>query len=328
MSAHHVVVEPDHGIEPVVALLRSAVASVLIKQFTFNHPVLLDEVLALHDRGVRVRVLLNGAKATGERLNDPFFARFQERGIDVAWSNPAFLVTHEKTVVVDGARALIATFNFMEKYFQETRDYGVVVSDPVTVQELAACFEKDWNREAFHPQAGSPLGWSPGQARGVVCAVIDKARRTLDIQHPKFAEPVIVQRIAEAVERGVHVRVLCGGKHGLHQPDLMYSFALWSLARRWGVRVHKQKNLRVHAKLVIADGRQAFLGSQNFDQPAFDCRREVGLVLDDAKDLQVLGSVFEQDWTHSVKYEPPSPLDAPSADENQDFGHDPLLDHE
>ncbi|MBM6596410.1 phospholipase D-like domain-containing protein [Microvirga pudoricolor] len=328
MSGHHLVVQPDHGVEPVIRFLRSATSTALIKQFTFNHPALLDEVLALHERGVKVRVLLNGAKATGERLNDDFFNRLKERGIDVAWSNPAFLVTHEKTVVVDSERALIATFNFMEKYFSETRDYGVFVSDPAMVSQIVACFERDWNRETYHPHEEAGLGWSPGNARHVISSLIDGAHHTLDIQHPKFAEPLVFERIAAAVERGVKVRVLCGGKHGLHQPDMMYSFALWNLGHRMGARVHKQKNLRVHAKLIVADGKRAFLGSQNLDQPAFDLRREVGVLLHEAKTIQDVLEVFETDWRQSVRYEAPYPLDAASIAESQDFEHDPLLAHD
>jgi hypothetical protein len=34
------------------------------------------------------------------------------------------------SIIVDGKSALLATFNFMEKYFQATRDYGVLTNDP------------------------------------------------------------------------------------------------------------------------------------------------------------------------------------------------------
>ena len=126
MSGPKLIVQPDDGEKPVVNFLDiRARKTVALKQFTFTHPLLLDTVIALHQKGVRVRVMLNGAKTTGERLNDPFFETMKSTGIEVQWSNPSFLVTHEKSIVVDGKSALLATFNFMEKYFQATRDYGV-----------------------------------------------------------------------------------------------------------------------------------------------------------------------------------------------------------
>jgi phosphatidylserine/phosphatidylglycerophosphate/cardiolipin synthase-like enzyme len=272
--------------------------------------------------------MLNGAKATGERLNDPFFEKMKSTGIEVQWSNPSFLITHEKSIIVDGKSALLPTFNFMEKYFQATRDYGVLTNDPVQVEQIQNCFDCDWKRKPFHPLEDAGLAWSPGYARQFVCKLIDRARKTLDVQHPKFAEPVILERMLAAIDRGVRVRILCGGKHGLHQPDLMYSFALWRLMHQAGARVHKQKNLRAHAKLLVVDDKWALLGSQNFDQPAFDLRREVAIEVGDAAIVQDLTSMFERDWETSRKYEPPYPVDKPAEEEEHEFPHDTVLMHD
>ena len=328
MSGRKLIVQPDHGEKPVMDFLNSAHKTVALKQFTFTHPLLLDTVMALHKKGVRVRIMLNGAKATGERLNDPFFEKMKSTGIEVQWSNPSFLVTHEKSIIVDGKSALLPTFNFMEKYFQATRDYGVLTNDPVQVEQIQKCFDCDWKREPFHPLEDAGLAWSPGYARQFVCKLIDRARKTLDIQHPKFAEPVILERMLAAIDRGVRVRILCGGKHGLHQPDLMYSFALWRLMHQAGARVHKQKNLRAHAKLLVVDDKWAVLGSQNFDQPAFDLRREVAIEVGDAAIVQDLTSMFERDWETSRKYEPPYPVDKPAEEEEHEFPHDMVLMHD
>jgi cardiolipin synthase A/B len=328
MSGRKLIVQPDHGEKPVMDFLNSAHKTVALKQFTFTHPLLLDTVMALHKKGVRVRIMLNGAKATGERLNDPFFEKMKSTGIEVQWSNPSFLVTHEKSIIVDGKSALLPTFNFMEKYFQATRDYGVLTNDPVQVEQIQKCFDCDWKRKPFHPLEDAGLAWSPGYARQFVCKLIDRARKTLDVQHPKFAEPVILERMLAAIDRGVRVRILCGGKHGLHQPDLMYSFALWRLMHQAGARVHKQKNLRAHAKLLVVDDKWALLGSQNFDQPAFDLRREVAIEVGDAAIVQDLTSMFERDWETSRKYEPPYPVDKPAEEEEHEFPHDTVLMHD
>ena len=328
MSGHKLIVQPDHGEKPVMDFLNSAHKTVALKQFTFTHPLLLDTVMALHKKGVRVRIMLNGAKATGERLNDAFFEKMKSTGIEVQWSNPSFLVTHEKSIIVDGKSALLPTFNFMEKYFQATRDYGVLTNDPVQVEQIQKCFDCDWERKPFHPLEDAGLAWSPGYARQFVCKLIDRARKTLDVQHPKFAEPVILERMLAAIDRGVRVRILCGGKHGLHQPDLMYSFALWRLMHQAGARVHKQKNLRAHAKLLVVDDKWALLGSQNFDQPAFDLRREVAIEVGDAAIVQDLTSMFERDWETSRKYEPPYPVDKPAEEEEHEFPHDTVLLHD
>lgn len=321
------IVQPDHGVAPVIDFLRSAKSEILIKQFTFDHPLLLEELLSLHKRGVHVRVMLNGAKATGERINDATFAALENAGIAVEWSCPNFLVTHEKSIVVDREAALLATFNFMEKYFSDTRDYGIITTDPTSVDQLIACFEHDWQRTEFKPQHSHQLAWSPGNARSLVCDLLDGAEKSIDIQHPKFAEPVIFERVHAALKRGVEVRVLCGGRHGIHQPDLMHSFALWRVLRELGGRVHKQRNLRSHGKLIIADNIKALVSSQNIDQPAFDVRREVGIIVESGPVVKILSAIFQSDWEASRRYEPPYPTEQLDESEEAELFHANEIQH-
>jgi cardiolipin synthase A/B len=140
------------------------------------------------------------------------------------------------------------------------------------VAQVAAGFDADWQRQSFHsdPQAG--LLWSVSNARPLMARFIDRARHSLDIQHPKFVDATIVDRLGAAQERGVHVRVLCGGRHGLSDYDVLDTFASLRILHRTGIRVHRQKHLKLHAKLMLADARRALLGSMNIDRSAFDLR--------------------------------------------------------
>ena len=134
-------------------------------------------------------------------------------------------------------------------------------------------------------------------------------RASLDIQHPKYVDAVILDHIAAAADRGVKVRVLCGGKHGISEWDILDTFASLRTLKRFGVKVHKQKNLRVHAKLLIVDGEHVLVGSMNIDRSAFDLRRELGITINDPDVVGRLREVFETDWELSHHYEPPDPLD-------------------
>jgi cardiolipin synthase len=156
---------------------------------------------------------------------------------------------------------------------------------------------------------------------------IDTARVRLDIQHPKYVDAVILDHIAAAADRGVKVHVLCGGKHGISEWDILDTFASLRTLRRFGVKVHKQKNLRVHAKLLIADGTHALVGSMNIDRSAFDMRRELGVTVKEPEIVARLKHVFDSDWDLSHHYEPPDPLLAIEHHED-DFPHDEELMHE
>jgi len=321
------IVEPDDGLGPVLEFLRSAQSSLLIKQFTFTEASLIQAVIDRHDDGVDVRVMLNPARSGGDRANDETFARLADAGVNVAWSNPKFYVTHEKSIVADGRAALVATFNLCEKYFTLTRDYGVITHEPQHVAQIMQVFEADWAQGDWQPRAYEGLLWSNANSRYHMAQFIDSARRRLDIQHPKYVDVAILDRIAEAAERGVKVHVLCGGKHGISDWDVLDTFASLRTLRRIGVKVHKQKNLRLHAKLLIADGERALVGSMNIDRSAFDLRRELGITLGEPAIVARLQQVFDSDWALSHHYEPPDPLD-PSKHTEDDFPHDPELVHE
>jgi phosphatidylserine/phosphatidylglycerophosphate/cardiolipin synthase-like enzyme len=94
------------------------------------------------------------------------------------------------------------------------------------------------------------------------------------------------------------------------------------------VKVHKQKNLRLHAKLILADGERALIGSMNIDRSAFDLRRELGTIVSDGGIVDRLNQVFESDWELSHHYDTPDPLDPELHKQETDFPHDPDLYHE
>jgi cardiolipin synthase len=323
----HLIVQPDDGVTPVRQFIRTARHSLLIKQFTFTEPSLIDAVIDRKSQGVATRVILNAKRSGGDRANDATFEAFQKAGVDIRWGNPKFYVTHEKSIVVDGNAALIATFNLVEKYFTLTRDYGVLVFDSDKIKEITEGFEADWTQSDWAPSNATGLLWSNHNARALMSGFIDRAEKTLDVQHPKFVDATILDRLVAAAHRGVHVRVLSGGRHGISDWDILDTFSSLRVLHRFGVKVHKQKNYRLHAKLLIADHKIALVGSMNIDRSAFDLRRELGTITDDAKIVARLEQVFANDWGESHHYDAPDPLD-PASHHETDFPHDPDLMHE
>jgi len=322
-----VIVQPDDGVQPVRDFLASAQKSLLIKQFTFTEPSLVAAVIERHQAGVAVRVMLNPARSGGDRANDETFEQFSAAGVNVQWSNPTFYVTHDKSIVVDETAALVATFNLCEKYFTLTRDYGVITTDAEHVAQIVEVFDADWSHTDWEPSQYHGLLWSNSNSRYHMAKFIDTAEHRLRIQHPKYVDAVILDHIAAAVGRGVNVHVLCGGKHGISDWDILDTFASLRTLRRFGAKVRKQKNLRVHAKLVIVDDHEALVGSMNIDRSAFDLRRELGVMVKDPDAVAQLSQVFDADWETSHHYEPPDPLDS-SQHHEDDFPHDPELVHE
>ena len=66
-----------------------------------------------------------------------------------------------------------------------------------------------------------------------------------------------------------------------------------------GIKVHKLHHMKLHAKLVMADGERAIVGSVNLAPGSFDERRELAIEVDDRKIVRRLGRVIDHDWKHS-----------------------------
>lgn len=121
--------------------------------------------------------------------------------------------------------------------------------------------------------------------------------------------------------------MLCGGGHGLAGVDRLDTFASLRVLKHFGVKVHKQKSLSPHAKLLVVDGKRALLGSANIDRGAFDLRRELGAMVADKPALRRLTEVFEADWQDGHRYDAPDPMLA-HAHVEEGFPHDPAVTHD
>jgi phosphatidylserine/phosphatidylglycerophosphate/cardiolipin synthase-like enzyme len=326
-QSQRLLVMPEDGVAAVVELIEGASEQLLLKQFKLQSQEVEDALRRAHGRGVDVRVMLNPHTSGGERWNDEAFERLQGWGLNVAWTHEAFPVTHEKSIVIDRQAVLVSTFNLSDKYFTETRDYGIVSHNPEVVSQAIAGFEADWNREFFAPELSVGLLWSSAHSRGQMARIIDAAESTLWIQHPKFVDAVILERILCARDRGVKVRVLCGGKHGISDWDIYDTFSSLRIMARFGVKIRRQKHLKLHAKLILIDGSFAQTGSMNIDRSAFDIRRELGIEIDAPAVVSRLKDVFSSDWEQAAKYNAPDPLD-PSSHENGELPPDPHFVHD
>jgi phosphatidylserine/phosphatidylglycerophosphate/cardiolipin synthase-like enzyme len=69
-----------------------------------------------------------------------------------------------------------------------------------------------------------------------------------------------------------------------------------SVAKRSGLNAQKLAGRRLHTRTIIRDRSQAFMGSQSLRSEELDQRRELGLIVQDAKTVKLLLETFESDW--------------------------------
>jgi cardiolipin synthase A/B len=301
-AVHHLIVQPDDGIAPILKTLDGAKKSLDIKMFQFTDPVLMQAVVNAHQRGIKVRVMLNPSRFTGEHDNDEAFEIFKNAQVPIKDTNPKYPITHEKSMVVDSSQAFIMSLNWAPKYFGETRDYGLVTNDPAEVAEVAGCFEADWNRTDFTPPPVSNLIWSVGKSRQAVIDFIDSAEKSLFIQHEKYVDTPVIEALVRAkMKRSVQVHAMALPVHSLREFYRLDGVAGLRLLGDLGINVHKLQGTHLHAKLILADKHRALLSSFNIYPKCFNERRELGIRFDDKHLIKRLVEIFEKDWENSKR---------------------------
>src|SRR5271168_1707283 len=293
------VVLPDDTAPPILDAVNHAEKSLRIKMFIFSDPGLLHAVIAAHRRGVKVRIMLNPERRSGKKENADSRKLLTEAGVEIMDSNPAFDVTHEKSMVVDDKAAFIHSLNWTTGNLTETRDYAIVTSNAHEVDEVIECFEADWNRKEFNPGEHSHLIWCIGNGRQRIGQFIDDAKESLWVQNERYQDPVIIEKLVSAKVRGVKVHVLARPPHKLKKEKLVEAVGGLRIMADVGIKVHKLKGLKLHAKLLFADRARAIIGSINLAPGSFDSRRELAIEVRDQEVMDRLHTVAHQDWGNS-----------------------------
>jgi len=155
-------------------------------------------------------------------------------------------------------------------------------------------------RQLFSPN-GSHLVISPENSRTMLSEFVARARHQLLIYDPKVSDTAIVKLLRERVKRGVDVRIL--GRIGNNARDLPHE---------------KFPGKRLHARAIVRDRRDAFVGSMSLRRLELDSRREAGIIVRSAHVVGELVSTFEEDWAQTDSGKKPESEKKADAGESHD----------
>ena len=299
MSYRSIIVLPDDTPKVIFDAINNAKISIKIKMFIFSDPDLIKAVIGAKNRGVNVQIMLNPARRSGEEENEETRKKLEEAGIDVKDSNPEFGITHEKSMVVDSETAFIKSLNWSTKNLTSTRDYAVITTHKHEVEEVIAGFDSDWNRQKFELGDSANLIWCRGNGRERIARLIDGAKHTLFVQNERYQDSVIIERFVRAAVRGVKVHVMALPPHSIKKEKLVEAVGGLRIMDDVGIKVHKLRHLKLHGKMLLADGSRAIIGSINLAPGSFDDRRELAIEVHDEDIVDRLHKVIKYDWENS-----------------------------
>ncbi len=299
MSHRSLIVLPDDTGQQIIDAIENAKKSILIKMFLFSDPDLINAVIRAHQRGLKIKVMLNPSRRNGEEENEDTRKLLEDAGIEVRDSNPLFVLTHEKSMVIDEKLAFVKSLNWETKNLTETRDYAIITSHPHEVEEIILCFEADWERKDFDPGENARLIWCSNNGRARIARFIDEAQHSLFVQNERFQDLVIIERLVRAKSRGVKVHVMVRPPHTLKMEKIVEGVGGLRIMDDIGIKIHKLKHLKLHGKMLLADGCRAIIGSINLSPGSFDHRRELAIEVHDTDVIERLEKIAHHDWENS-----------------------------
>jgi phosphatidylserine/phosphatidylglycerophosphate/cardiolipin synthase-like enzyme len=324
--------------DSLIELLRAAKTNVFIASFILGDQLVIDEIVAAADRltgGVYVITALDerslrrgleeydldeSTESPEERRKN--FKRLTSRGIYVRGHESC----HAKFAIADNSLALVGSANFVKNGFVWTGEANVVIRSASEVGRLKRLFTQLWYegctyeippgvtyKVAQRAPTASPaqlpaeqtssgsIVWTndSGSTSLLECIkeVINSARTSLILSSYSIVgmesnPDLLFNDIISAARRGVNVSLFvrqrnawpsqCEDLNSLHEE---------------GVGIFA--DVRNHAKVAIADGREAVLFSANFDAAhGLNSGVEVGYRLSDPAEIRQLVAYLD----HAIEY--------------------------
>jgi cardiolipin synthase len=270
-------IQPEGGIDPLLEPLRQAKKSIQILIFRIDRSEVEKALVEAAARGVAVQALIAYTNRGGDKNLRRFEMRLLERGITVTRTSDDLVRYHGKMFIVDAKELYLLAFNFTHLDISMSRSFALITSKPSLVKEAVKLFEADVKRVPY--VAGEKdFVVSPSNAREQLEKFIKGAKRQLLMYEMKISDHEFVKMLTDKVSEGVDVRII-----GTTQA-------------KGSLLPIRKLPTRLHARAIMRDGESAFLGSQSLRKLEMEARREIGIIVHDAKIVKQMIDVFDKDW--------------------------------
>jgi len=131
---------------------------------------------------------------------------------------------------------------------------------------------------------------------------INDANKSIQIVTPYFTPPRwLISLLDNAIRRGVKIEILIPAQSDLPIVDrLNYNYI--NKLHALGIDFYLNNKMN-HAKLLVIDGKEGLIGSQNIDPLSFELNTEAGIFFQDKKLLNELSVIIEGWKNNSIKFE-------------------------
>lgn len=295
-SEYTLVTEPADDYKTIYSLITSATKTLDMTMYELVDTTAEQDLVADAQRGVTVRVILD--QNLEKSNNTPAYTYLNDNGVDAVWASTQYAATHQKTITVDGDESAIMSGNLTSRYYSTSRDFAVLDTNQVDVAAIEKVFDADFTGASITPGDGDNLTWSPTDAQATLLSVINGATSSLLVENEEMDSSTITNALVAAAQRGVDVEVVMTANSD-------YDSAFDDIVNAGGqvsLYPDNSTSLYIHAKTIVADGTNAYVGSINFSNASMNENRELGFVTTSSSIVDGLSSTVTSDFAGATPY--------------------------
>lgn len=285
--------EPEAGKAPLLNEIKNAKEEILVEVYLLSDKDIIQALIDSKKRGVDVSLILEEHPFGGGSLNNKSKKMLEDNNIDVKWSSSKFALTHEKAIIIDKKEVFILNQNLTTSSFVKNREYDVLDTNPNDVLQARNVFIADWEEKSISSNTDY-LVLSPVNSRIKISSLLNSGAKSIEIEDEIIEDKQIVNLLKEKA-KNVSIKIIIPTFSQVESNKITVSELIKS-----GILVKSISSPYIHAKLILIDDKTAYVGSINLSSQSMDENRELGIILSEAKSINLLNQTFDLDWSKAA----------------------------
>lgn len=318
LSELELLVDGGEAFDRIFSAIDSAESSIYVQTYIWKNDSTGKQVVtglkAASGRGVSVTVskdILGTFFEIGDMLKgnpSPVFTKAGLKGYENIDVNLDLFgdTDHSKYFIVDQRLVIFGGMNIADEYHLTWHDYMVLIRS----SRWAQAFNDKVLRGSPWPKP-SPFvvtvnDRNATEIRTALIEMIDNAAESIIIQHAYFSDNKVIAAVKRAAARSVKVTLILPEKPDTHLYANMVTInKLLESGPQSGIMVYLYPKMS-HAKVMLADGRIAAIGSANLTPRSMLTSREVTLFVHGKRDDLFIHKLHDQLVADMAKSKPVS----------------------
>lgn len=306
LTGLELLVDGREAFEKIGAVIDSAVSSIYIQTYIWKDDSTGKEIVArlkaAADRGVKVSVSKDAVGTVfelGDILKGMPSPVFTKAGLkdygNIGMRLDFFADTdHSKYFIIDKRLVIFGGMNIADEYHDQWHDY------------MASLESSRWAK-SFENKVLKGIPWPDSapfvltvndrkstEIRTALIEMIDNTSENIIIEHAYFSDEQVIAAVKRAAERGIKVSIILPEKPDTHHyANRVTINRLIDSAVAKNITVYLFPRMS-HAKVALADGKTAVIGSANLTPRSMLTSREVAIFVHGTEDDPFIKKLQEQ----------------------------------